>query len=81
MILAKVGDGVIGVADDVVIYGRNLEEHDRNLHELMKVANEEGLVFQAEKCCVRHHTISFFGLIWSKDGMQSGPRKCDEIHR
>ena len=81
MILAKVGDGVIGIADDVVVYGRDLEEHDRNLHKLMKVAEEEGLVFRAEKCCVRQHTISFFGLIWSKDGMQPDPRKCDEIHR
>ena len=63
MILAKVGDDVIGIAEDVVVYGRDIEEHDRNLHKLMKVAEEGGLVFRAENCCVRQHTISFFGLI------------------
>ena len=80
-ILGKVGEGVIGIADDVVVYGKDLEEHDRNLHKLLKVAEQEGLVFRAEKCCVRQESINFYGLIWSKDGMQPDPRKCDEINR
>ena len=80
-ILGKVGDGVLGIADDIVVYGNDIQEHDRNLHKLLKVATEEGLVFRAEKCCVRQESITFYGLIWSKDGMQPDPKKCDEINR
>ncbi|XP_064100903.1 uncharacterized protein K02A2.6-like [Macrobrachium nipponense] len=68
-ILGKVGEGVIGIADDVVVYGRDIQEHDYNLHKLLRVAREEGLVFRAEKSHVRQQTINFYGLAWSKDGM------------
>ena len=30
--------GVIGIADDVVIYGDDDEDHDRNLHNFMRRA-------------------------------------------
>ena len=44
-ILAKVDYGAVGIADDVIIHGRNVEEHDTNLVKLMQVAKQEGLVF------------------------------------
>lgn len=78
-ILHRVGEGVIGIADNVVVYGKNVKEHDCNLHKLMKVASEEGLVFRAEKCHIRQKIIGFFGLDWSKDGMHPDPKKCDDI--
>ena len=28
-------EGVIGIADDIVIYGKDDAEHDRHLHNLM----------------------------------------------
>ena len=49
-ILAKVGYGAVGIADDVIIHWRNVEEHDTNLVKLMQVAKQEGLVFWWEKC-------------------------------
>ena len=30
--------GCIGIADDVAVFGRNAEEHNKNLHNLMQVA-------------------------------------------
>ncbi len=81
MILGKVGYGAIGIADDIIVHGRNIEEHDANLHKLMQVARQEGLVFRSEKCFVRQEKVEFFGLIWSKEGMQPDPKKCDDIHK
>jgi transposase InsO family protein len=78
-ILNKVGEGVIGIADDVIVYGKTTEEHDANLHKLMTVARQEGLVFRQEKCHINQDKIEFFGIIWSKDGMQPDPKKCDDI--
>ena len=57
--------GVIGIADDVVIYGDDDDEdHDQNLHNFMHRAQEHGLVFNGEKCEVMigtmYHNLSSF---------------------
>ena len=41
--------GVIGITNDVVIYGDDDEDHDQNLHNFMCRAHEHGLVFNGEK--------------------------------
>ena len=46
-------DGVIGIADDVVIHGKDDEDHDRNLHNFMRTACKHGLVPNGEKCEVK----------------------------
>ena len=46
-------EGVIGIADDVVIYGDDDEDHNWNLHNFMCRAQEHGLVFNGEKCEVK----------------------------
>ena len=42
-------NGVTGIADDIFVYGSTEKEHDRNLINLMKRAQEKGIVFNAEK--------------------------------
>ena len=79
-IIQKAGPGVIGIADDLVVFGQSVKEHDEALNRLMHVAKQYGLVFRSEKCKTHQTSISFYGLLWSKDGMQPDPRKCDEIH-
>ena len=49
MILEKC-PGTIGLIDDVI--GKTKEEHDRNLHNLMRIAQIEGLCFNSEKCAM-----------------------------
>ena len=36
--------GVTGIADDMVIFGRNEEEHDRNLILFLETTRKNGLV-------------------------------------
>ena len=78
-ITRQVGQGVIGITDDLVVYGTSTEEHDRTLHRLMKVASKCGLVCRAEKCHIRKQSVDFYGMVWSKDGMKPDSKKCDEI--
>jgi hypothetical protein len=72
---------VIGIADDIVVYGKSIEEHDDVLHKMMRVVRKEGLVLRAEKCHIRQEVIFylFFGLTWSSEGMLPDERKCDNI--
>ena len=71
--------GCIGIADDVAVYGRDKEEHDRNLINLMRVAEKEGLVFNSQKCIVRANEIPFFGMIYSADGARPDPARIEAI--
>ena len=80
--------GCIGIADDVVVFGRNAEEHNKNLHNLMQVARQHGLVgdtrpdlskhglvFNADKCEIKQERIKFFGLYFDKEGVTHILRK------
>ena len=44
--------GVIGIADDFCIHGKDLQEHNVRLHHFMQVAREHGLVLNIDKCSV-----------------------------
>ena len=71
--------GTIGIADDVTVFGRTEEEHDLNLHNLMKVASQYGLVFNSEKCHIKESQVKFFGVIYDKNGAHPDPAKVDAI--
>ena len=51
MILEKC-PGTIGLIDDVIVYGKTKEEHDSNLHNLMRIVQTERLCFNSEKCTI-----------------------------
>ena len=55
-------EGLIGIADDVIIHGCDDKEHDGHLHTLMRAAREHGLVFNGEKCAVKQAINQIFGL-------------------
>lgn len=71
--------GVIGMADDIAVIGKTTEEHDANLHNLMRVAREHGLILNWDKCHIKQDRVRFFGLIFSKDGVQPDPQKTAAI--
>ena len=73
--------GVIGIADDVVIYGDDDGDHDRNLHNFMRRAQEHGLVFNGEKCEVKKDSVTFFGMVYDANGAHPDPKKVDAIHK
>ena len=66
--------GCTGIADDVAVYGRTEEEHDDNF---MKVAQENGLVFNSGKCIT--YEIPFFRLMYTADGVKPDPDRVDAI--
>ena len=73
-------EGVIGIADNVIIHGHDDEEHDWCLHTLMQVVTEHRLVFIGEKCAIKQPSIKFFGWIYDKDGVHPDPSKVAAIH-
>ena len=71
--------GVIGIHDDIVIFGTSNEDHDANLINLMNVCQKEGLVLNSKKLELRRERVTFFGAEYSKDGMYPDPKKIQGI--
>ena len=74
-------EGAIGITDDVVIHGKDDEDHDLNLHRFMCIAREHGLVFNGDKCEVKKDSVTFFGTVYDADGAHPDPKKVDAVHQ
>ena len=72
-------EGVIIIADDIIIYGKDDAEHDRRLHKFMKVTREHGLVLNKKKCEVKNNSVKFFGCVYDKHGAHPDPSKVSAI--
>ena len=58
--------GVIRIADDIIIHGKDDTEHDRRLHKFMKVTREHGVVMNKKKCEVKSSSVKFFECVYDK---------------
>ena len=73
--------GIIGIANDVVIYGDDNEDHNRYLHNFMCRAHEHSLVFNGEKCEVKKDLVTLFGTVYDANGAHPDTKKVDAIHK
>ena len=71
--------GVIGIHDDVIIYRYTREDHDANLINFLNVCQMEGLCLSSKKLELRHGRVSFFGAIYSREGVEPDPKKIQGI--
>ena len=71
--------GVIGIHDDMVIFGVDQEDHDANLINLLNVCQKEGLVLNSKKLELQRERVTFFGAEYSAQGMHPDPKKVQGI--
>ena len=71
--------GVTGIADDMVIFGRNEEEHDRNLILFLETTRKNGLVLNKRKLQFKKEEVSFFGHRWNSTGISPDPKKTESF--
>ena len=67
------------IVDDILIYGRTREEHDRNLRSVLDRARQKGIRFNPEKCTIGVNQVPFFGHILSGKGVIADPSKIEAI--
>ena len=51
---------MIGIADDVGVFGKYERQHNKNLRHLMRTASQHGLVFNESKCSIKTDSLTFF---------------------
>ena len=78
-------DGVVCVADDILVYGvgdneqQATQDHDEKLRKLMTRCSEQGIRLNNEKTEMRKNEIRFLGHRISKDGLKPDPDKVKAI--
>ena len=72
--------GVIGIHDDMVIFGVDQQDHDANLIHLLNVCQKEGLVLNSKKLELRRERVQ---RTRHASRPQKGPRdhRDDGAHR
>ena len=68
--------GVIGIHDNMMIFGVDQEDHDANL---LNVCQKEGLVLNSKKLELQRERVTFFGAEYSTQGMHPDPKKVQRI--
>ncbi|CAK1597369.1 unnamed protein product [Parnassius mnemosyne] len=65
--------------DDIIITGRNTEEHISNLHKVFDRLQSYGLRVKKEKCVFFAESVNYLGYVISKDGIHTCPDKIKAI--
>lgn len=63
-------EGVVNYIDDILIYGKDLIEHDSRLKKVISVLNENNVVIRNDKCCFRMEKVNFLGHELSGEGVR-----------
>ena len=62
--------GVKNAADDILVFGKTREDHDKNLYELLLRLLEAGITINKKKCVFGAKEVSFFGQWVSGKGIR-----------
>ena len=72
--------GAINISDDILIYAKETtEEHDQILRAVMERLREKNITLNRDKCVFRKEKISFFGHIWTSQGVKPDPKKVEAV--
>ena len=69
----------LNISDDILVHGSSQEEHDENLRKVFARAREVNLTFNRNKCEFNKRHLSFFGHVWSPEGVSADPKKLEAI--
>ena len=71
--------GCVNISDDILVFAKTQHEHDRTLESVLKRADEKHLRFNGEKCEFDKPSITFYGHVFSKNGVSPCPQKIEAI--
>ena len=71
--------GALNISDDVIIFGKTQAEHDAALCAVFKRFSEINLTLNKKKCEFNKPSLTFFGFVFSSQGIAPDPRKVEAI--
>ena len=73
--------GVVYHVDDILVSGKDKEEHDSHLHAVLKKLEAEGVTLNKEKCQFACTRIVFLGHVIDANGISPDPNKMEAIQK
>ena len=67
------------IVDDILVYGRNQEEHDRYLRSTLDRARQRGVKLNPKKCEIGVKEVKYYGSIITSEGEKPDPNKVHTI--
>lgn len=80
LILDKL-QGVVGHVDDILVWGKDHDEHDTRLHAVLLKFHETGVTLNMEKCELSWREVKLLGHILSAEGCATRPRQEKSCQR
>ena len=65
--------------DDVIVFGKTIEEHLSRLDEVLDRFREHGLKLKSKKCEFFQEKVQFLGYVVSKEGVQPLPENIEKV--
>ncbi len=70
---------VLVYLDDLIVFGKSLEEHEERLMKVLERLEEAGLKVSIDKCCFCQNRVKYVGHIVSKEGIAADPDKIAAV--
>lgn len=67
--------------DDIIIWSKDLKQHEIILKEVMKVARENNIKFNLKKCIIAKNKVKFLGHEFTEQGIKMDDTKIEAIKK
>ena len=72
-------EGVLCLIDNVLMIGKDLEEHDKRLQRVLEKLSESKITLNYDKCEFAKSEIKFLGQVMNQNGVRPDPQKIKAI--
>eukprot|EP00112_Aurelia_sp_Birch-Aquarium-sp1_P023569 Seg707.7 transcript_id=Seg707.7/GoldUCD/mRNA.D3Y31 product="putative protein K02A2.6" protein_id=Seg707.7/GoldUCD/D3Y31 len=72
-------EGCLNVSDDILVFAKTQEEHDKILQAVLERADDMHLRFNGRECEFDKRNLTFYGHVFSEKGVSACPRKIAAI--
>ena len=72
-------EGAKPIVDDILVWGRDVKEHDARLRQVLDRSREANLKLNPEKCHIRKEAVPYIGHVLTKDGLIADPEKIRAV--
>ena len=72
-------EGTVNMIDDILVYGKDQEEHDERLEKVLNRIEGAGITLNSEKCDFSKSKVTFLGHVVDATGVSPDPSKIKAI--
>ena len=72
-------EGAVNIADDILVHGATVEEHDERLGKVLEALASRNLTVNQDKCQFRLDKLTFMGHVLSAKGMGVAESKVEAV--